>query len=299
MELRHLQYFVTVAEEQSFTRAAARLHVVQSGVSATVRALERELGSALFDRSGKRVVLTAAGHALLPEARAALAAVRAGESAVRASCGGLSGTLDVGAITAALLIDFPALVGAFHAQWPDVAIRLRLSSTGSAGLAQSLLAGELDVAFLSVVRRLPAGLTARPLASYPLVLLVPDGHRLAGRRQVRLHELAEEPFVDFPLGSGLRDLADTVFAGAGVRRRVTVESADLASTAAFVGHGLGLALVPEFAARDAPGTRPVRPADQVPDWTLSVATSSRRPPTAELRALLDLTDTHRPTQPTP
>lgn len=296
MELRHLEYFVAVAEELSFTGAARRLHVVQSGVSATIRALEKELDATLFERSSQRVSLTDAGAALLPEAHAALDAVRAARDAVRGNQGTLRGAIDIGAMTAVAVMDLPALLRRFRTNHPGVAIRLRVSPTGSAGLAQALAAGELDAAFLSLAGRTPGGLTVRQLTSYPMVLLVPTGHRLASRRRVALHELADEEFVDFPPGSRSRDLADRACTTAGVRRRVSVE-ADIASAAAYVRCGLGITLLPEFAVPDTPDLSVLAVGDETLRWTLSIATSSTRRPSAPLRALLELADAYASTAP--
>src|SRR4051812_26850994 len=139
MELRHLEYFVAVAEERSFTRAAARLHVVQSGVSAAVKALERELDAALLERTSKRVALTDAGEALLPRARAALDAAQAARDAVGEVRGGLRGVLRIGTLASLSLIDVPALLGRFHRANPGVTIRLLVSPRGTAGLLDALL----------------------------------------------------------------------------------------------------------------------------------------------------------------
>ncbi|MFZ2047414.1 MAG: LysR family transcriptional regulator, partial [Trebonia sp.] len=125
MELRHLEYFVAVAEELSFTRASRRLHVVQSGVSSAIQGLERELGAALFDRDRHRVTLTEAGQALLPEARATLAAAQAAADAVAEATAGLRGTLFVGTMISTGPVDVPALLARFHEQHPGVLVRLR------------------------------------------------------------------------------------------------------------------------------------------------------------------------------
>src|SRR3954469_507874 len=127
MELRHFEYFVAVAEERSFTRAAARLHVVQSGVSAVIKALERELGAELLERTSKRVALTDAGEALLPRARAALDAARAARGAVDEVRGGVRGTVRIGTLTSVGMIDVPALLGRFHRAYPEVRLQLAVS----------------------------------------------------------------------------------------------------------------------------------------------------------------------------
>lgn len=295
MELRHLEYFVAVAEELSFTRAARRLHVVQSGVSAAVRALERELGVTLFHRTSQRVALSDAGRALLPEARAVLDAARSAREAVQGAGGGLRGTLHIGMLTSVPLVDMPALLARFHAEHPRVTVRLRVAPTGSAGLAQALAAGELDVAFLSLPGQAPTGLTLRRLAAVPLVLVVPADHPLAGEESVPLARLAQEEFVDFPPGYGNRMVVDRAFAAAGLDRRVTLEVADIATGSSFVRHGLGVAFLPRFVApaeRDDPDLRVLTVRDASLTWSLSVATSATRRPSAAVRALLDLVDEH-------
>ncbi|MEV6701721.1 LysR family transcriptional regulator [Streptomyces sp. NPDC051453] len=290
MELRHLEYFVAVAEELSFTGAARRLHVVQSGVSATIRDLEREVGAALFDRSRQRVELTGAGAALLPEALATLDAARGALDAVRASRGVVRGTLHIGYLTAVRLLDLPSLLESFHAEHPDVALRLRVSPSGSAGLARSLLAGRLDLAILSLPGapgKPPAGLTLRQVASVPMVLVVPAGHRLAARDAVCLADLADEQFIDFPVGYGNRDLIDRAFATTGIERRVALEVTDISAASAFVRHRLGIAFLPEFAAPpDEAGVRVLNLLDAPLRFDLHVATASARRPSAALEALL-------------
>jgi DNA-binding transcriptional LysR family regulator len=290
MELRHLEYFVAVAEERSFTRAAARLHVVQSGVSAAIKALEHELDAPLLERTSKRVALTDAGEALLPRARATLDAATAARDAVGEVRGGLRGTLRIGTLTSVGLIDVPALLGAFHRAHPGVTVQLTVSARGSAGLLESLVAGSLDLALVSVPGRPPAGVRIRQVAWRRLDLVVPAGHRLAGRSEVRIADLADEPFVDFPAGYGNRLVVDRAFAAAGVERRVAIEVTDIGSGAAFVGQGLGIAVVPRFAVPESLGLvlLPVVGADL--DWPLGVATSAVRAPGAAVRALLNLID---------
>src|SRR5690349_8323190 len=124
MELRQLEHFVAVAEEGHFTRAARRVHIVQSGLSASVRALERELGAQLLTRTTRRVALTEAGRALLEEARRTLAAAAAAREAVAAVQGVLRGRIAVGTLQASVAVDLPAALGRFHAAHPGVEIGL-------------------------------------------------------------------------------------------------------------------------------------------------------------------------------
>jgi DNA-binding transcriptional LysR family regulator len=294
MELRHLEYFVAVADERSFTRAAARLHVVQSGVSAAVKALERELGAPLLERTSKRVALTDAGAVLLPKARATLDAARAARDAVDEVRGGLRGTLRIGTLTSVGLIDVPALLGSFHRAHPDVTIQLTVSTRGSLGLTDALTDGSLDLAIVSVPGRAPAGVHIRQLLAVPLELVVPAGHRLAGLEERRIEDLAAEPFVDFPIGYGNRTVVDRAFAAAGLDRQVAVEVIDIGTGAGFVRHGLGIAILPRFAVREDAGLAMLTVAGADLDWPLGVATSTVRPPGAAARALLELIDDHLP-----
>ena len=288
MELRHFEYFVAVAEERNFTRAAARLHVVQSGVSAVIKALERELGTALLERTSKRVVLTDAGEALLPRARAALDAVRAARDAVDEVRGGLRGTLRIGTLTSVGMIDVPALLGRFHRSHPDVQLRLAVSSQGSVGLLEGLVDGSIDLAIASVPGRPPAGVHVRQTHHEQLHLVLPEGHRLALAGEVRIEDLAGEAFVDFPEGYGNRFVVDRAFAAAGLQRHVAIQVMDIASGAGFVREGLGVSFLPRFAVPDERGlvVRPLAGSDL--DWPLGVAVSALRAPSAATRALIEM-----------
>lgn len=288
MELRHFEYFVAVAEERSFTRAAARLHVVQSGVSAVIKALEHELGTALLERSSKKVVLTDAGEALLPRARIALEAVRSARDAVDEVRGGLRGTVRIGTLTSVGVIDVPALLGAFHRTHPAVVLTLTVSPRGSVGLIDALNEGALDLAFLSVPGRSPVGLRVRQLYQERLELVLPADHRLADAAEIHVEDLAGAEFVDFPLGYGNRVVVDRAFAAAGVRRHVAIEVIDIASGAEFVREGLGMAILPPFAVPDREGLilRRVTGADL--EWPVGLATPALRPSSAAAQALVSL-----------
>jgi DNA-binding transcriptional LysR family regulator len=290
MELRHLEYFVAVADEMSFTRASQRLHVVQSGVSAAIKTLERELGTRLLERSSQRVTLTDAGTALLPEARATLDAAQAARDAVDQVRGGLRGSLTIGTLTSISLVDMPSLLGRFHTDHPGVTVRLRVSPSGSAGLARSLIDGDMDVAFLSLPPDAPAGLTARELAAAPMVLVVRADHPLSGQNEVTLRQLADEQFIDFPAGYGNRVMVDRAFTATGVARQVALEVSDIATGAEYVRQGFGVAFLPAFVAPNDPDLRVLNISEPPLRWTLSVATSSSRRPSAAVRALSALVD---------
>jgi DNA-binding transcriptional LysR family regulator len=291
MELRHLQYFVTVAEELSFTRASNRLHVVQSGVSSAIQGLERELGAALFDRDRHRVALTDAGQALLPEARATLAAAQAAQDAVAQARGGLRGTLTIGTMLSTGSVDLPELLGRFHQTHPGVAVRLRLAPGGSAELAREVISGSLDLALLSVPGPPPAGLTLQPLSEEPLLIVCRPDHPVAQVPSPTLGGLAGEPFIDFPPGWGNRAVVDRAFAAAGLDRQVLFEVADFVTAAGLVRHGLGVAFVPVSAM--APFDGLARAEVDGLRWRVSVATPASRRNPAAVRAFLS--ELHRST----
>lgn len=243
MELRHLQHFVAVAEDQHFTRAAERLMVSQSGLSASIRALERELRAPLFVRTTRRVTLTEAGRALLVEAERILAQVRSAHEAVAAVQGVLRGTLALGAEQCIAGVHVAGLLAAFRREHPDVEIRLRQS--GSGALAEGVSAGRLDLAF---AYRTPADgdqLRSAPLTSEPMTVLCHPEHRLAALGAVPdPDELAGEVFVDFHPDWGPRRATDAAFAAAGVRRTVALEVNDVHSLLDLVDENLGIAVVP-------------------------------------------------------
>jgi DNA-binding transcriptional LysR family regulator len=285
VELRHLEYFVAVAEELSFTRASRRLHVVQSGVSSAIQGLERELGAALFDRDRHRVTLTEAGRALLPEARATLAAAQAAADAVAEASAGLRGTLTIGTMISTASVDVPALLRQFHEQHPGVLVRLRVMPGGSADLAREVADGGLDLALLSLPGEAPAGLAVRQLAHEPLVLVCAPDDPLAKREAVPLDALAAEAFVDFPVGWGTRALIDRAFAAAGIDRQVAFEVADYRTAAGLVSNGLGVAFIPASAVPWLDGVTQV-PADPPLEWRILVAMSATRRASAAARAFL-------------
>lgn len=245
MELHQLNTFVAVAEEGSFTRAADRLHVVQSAVSASVRKLERELDVTLFDRTTHRVALSDAGRVLLPEARATLAAAAGAREAIELLRGGLRGTVTLGTMQGQAMraVGIAAVLADFRATHPQVEVRVGHGG-GSAMMADAVRDGRLDLAVVSLPDRSPPGLTSTLLASEAIALAVSPGHPLARRRSVALSALRDEPFVDLPPGWGTRMTVDRAFAAAGIERMIAYEVNDTAAVAEFVAHGLAVSLMP-------------------------------------------------------
>jgi DNA-binding transcriptional LysR family regulator len=249
MDLRQLEYFVSVAEEGSFTRAAARCHVVQSGLSYQIARLEREQGVTLFHRTSRSVRLAPAGELLLPHARALLQGVEVASAELAAFTGLLTGRLRLGVVgsvgNAAPVVERSLL--AFHGRHPGVEIAVQ--DTGSRHMADQVQSGELDLAFVGLFAdQVPAGLAHSVLAEEPLVAVVARGHPLAGRRTVDVRDLAAAgPFVDMRPESGLRLQVDAAFVRAGVARTVVFELSTSESVVRFVGLGFGAALVPPSA----------------------------------------------------
>lgn len=287
MELRQLEYFVAVAEESHFTRAAKRMHVAQSGLSASIRSLERELGATLFLRNTRQVELTAAGRALLAEARRALSATDAAREAVSAVQGLLRGTLSIGSLQCLHVVHLPTVLAGFLAAHPGLDIRLRHG--GSVELVDQVRTGQLDVAFVSRPRRPAEGLLVTPLAREPLVLACGLDHPHGLSQQVSAAQLRAERFVDFQPGWGTRDLADEVLAAAGVERRVALEVTDVHSLLDMVACGLGVALVPQSFSAKTDQVRFIDLAGQVPPWeTIAVTCDPAGAAAAALLLEMDL-----------
>ncbi|GHE56073.1 LysR substrate-binding domain-containing protein [Streptomyces thermocarboxydus] len=291
MELRHLQHFVAVAEDQHFTRAAERLMVSQSGLSASIRALERELQTPLFVRTTRRVTLTEAGRALLAEAERILAQVRAAHEAVAAVQGVLRGTLAVGTEQCIAGVDVAKLLAAFRRRHPDVEIRLR--QWGSAALAEEVAAGRLDLAFAYRVDADPDQLRVVPLTGEPVTVLCHPDHRLArAGAPVTPRDLAGEVFVDFHPDWGPRRATDAAFAVAGVRRMVALEVNDVHSLLDLVDENLGVAVVPSHFRHKRPSLTalPLKDTGEAAYETVALVPSPRATSPAA-RALMELLDT--------
>lgn len=282
VELRQLEHFVAVAQECHFTRAAQRLHIAQSGLSASIRSLERELGATLFLRSTRQVQLTAAGQALLVEALRALSASNAAKEAVAAVQGLLRGSLSIGSLQCLHAVHLPTLLSGFLGRHPGLEIRLRQG--GSDELVEQVSMGRLDIAFVSRPARLPENVVVSPLDDEDLVLACAPGHPAAKKNRAKLQDLMDEQFVDFPPTWGTRDHADRVLTAAGVERRVALEVTDVHSLLDLVACGLGVALVPSSFARKTEQVRFIPLDGDVPAWELVTITGD--PPSPAATALL-------------
>jgi DNA-binding transcriptional LysR family regulator len=281
MELRHLRAFVAVAEEGTFTAAADRLVLVQSAVSAAIRSLERELGVSLFDRTTRRVTLTDAGRALLPEALRTLESARLAADAVDQVKGGLRGTVSLGIMQATVggAASVASMVSGFQAEHPLVAVTVRHVG-GSRSLAKSVRDGDLDLGILSLPGGFP-GLSLTELGSERMLLACASAHPLAGRGSVRIVEIADEPFVDGPQDWGLRLASDQLFARAGLERTLRFEVNDSLSIVEFVAEGLAVALLPPSLIMHVPGVQMIPLEGEAPMFrTLLASPTGRRAPAA-------------------
>jgi DNA-binding transcriptional LysR family regulator len=273
---RQLGVFAAVARAKSFTRASAEMHVAQSAVSATIASLEVELGERLFDRSTRKVQLTEAGRALFPHAVAIVDAFQAARDAVDGVRGGLSGSLRIGYMTNVTLFDIPAVLGRFTAEFPAVSIHLAPSVTGTAGLAEELRRGEIDLAFLAATPDHYPDLHIDVLATAPVGLAVMASSPLAALRSVKLSDTAGMRFIDFRSGFGNRTLADAEFARRQLVRQVQIETADMNDAAALVRNGLGVAFLPRYLVEEDPGVTWIEISDASFELSVSLGTPRGR-----------------------
>lgn len=241
MELRQLKHFVAVAEELHFTRAAAKVHVVQSTLSASISGLEAELGTALLVRNNRRVDLTTAGQALLPDAQHALAAAERARAAVDAVRGLLSGQLRIGVIQGLGTVDLPALLARYHRSFPRIEITLRHDPIDT--LVQATADGGLDLAFVS--RPFDGSrVKERSLGAEHLVLAVRHDDPLAGTGTVALTDLQQREFVERRAERRTRMHIDSSCAELGFERNICAESNTPDDLVDLVAAGLGIALLP-------------------------------------------------------
>lgn len=245
MELRHLRYFVAVAEEENVTRAAAKLHVAQPAVSRQVHDLEEELGLPLFERTAKSVRLTDAGRVFLEEARAVLQRADDATKAVRAVAGGTRGELHVGYAPSLTVQILPRALRRFQEKLPGVRVLLHDLSTSE--MLAGLRDGQLHVALMVVPEgNQLRGLRFHELARYPICVAVAPGHRLARSRSVTLAKIVTEPLVGYSRADYPEYHASLakMFAPVGGVPAIVEEHDSVTSLIAAVEAGRGVALVP-------------------------------------------------------
>lgn len=289
MDLRHLRYFVAVAEERHFGRAAQRLHMAQPPLSQAIRQLEGELGVQLLTRTTRRVDITDAGAAYLERARGVLADVDAAAHEAQRVAAGRAGRVAIGCVGSATYSLLPPLARALREELPGIDFTFRGEMLVPAQLA-ALRDGSLDVALL----RPPAdaaGVSLRRLRTDALVVALPDGHRLADDADVRLADLAGDDFI-VHAGEGRSVMHAEVVRrcrSAGFEPRIRHEVAETSTLVTFVAAGLGVALVPEPVSRLVVAGACHRPlVDPGPGVDLVVAT--REQPSAGVTSVLAVLD---------
>jgi DNA-binding transcriptional LysR family regulator len=244
MELRHLRHFVALAEERSFTNAAARELIVQSGLSTSIRALEKDVGALLFIRGTRPVRLTAEGAALLPAARHALDAADAAHQAVQDAHGALTGQLRIGTLQASgHTLPFGSWLARFALVHPGVDITVQ--HLPALQMQEMVTDGRLDCALVSLLSDRAAGLEVIPLMAEPLMFACALDHPLSGRKSVRLDELGAERFVETPPQWSIRALVDAAFRTERLNRRVVCEIGEWPTLLELVAAGVGVALAPD------------------------------------------------------
>jgi DNA-binding transcriptional LysR family regulator len=249
MELYQLGYFIEIARQRSFTRAAERLHMAQPALSQQMKNLESELGTALFIRGRKEIQLTAAGKAFLPRAEALLTQAEAAKAIVSDVAQLRGGKLIIAAIPSVSACLLPEVIRSFSRLHDKV--ELQLIEDSSERVAENVESGLADIGFL----QLPASKSAfetRTIISEPFVLLVAKSHPLVKQKEVALKQLAAESFIFYK--GRARDTASEACRKAGFEPRIACESGELETVRALVAAGLGLAVVPQLAAGNLPKT---------------------------------------------
>jgi DNA-binding transcriptional LysR family regulator len=299
MELRHLRYFLAVAEELHFHRAATRLHISQPPLSQQIRALERELGVTLFERNRRRVTLTAAGESFRDDARSILAAVERASERARHVARGSLGTLSIGFVGSAMFSPtLPDILREFRAGHPDVELVLRELPTTAQ--LHALASGELDVGVIRgpvAESEIDPELELMTIQRERLVAALPAGHPLAARRRLRAEDLRGEAFVILARreAPGLYASLAAAMRDAGGLPEDVLEVAEMQTIISLVAGGFGVSLVPTSVGqvdRSGVAFRPIAGATQtielsvawragsgspVRDAFLAVARPARRP----------------------
>lgn len=243
MDLRQLRYLVALAEEQHFTRAAAREHIAQPALSQQIRRLEEEVGLALVERTTRQVTITDAGRLLVDRARRILSEVDAAQAELQSLRGIYTGHVTVGAMHTMGPVDVSLALAIFHERHPGV--ELTVCEMSSEELAEMVRVDELDLAFLSVTERIEShGLGLHQLISEELVVVLAPDHPLGHRPTLRMRELEDEQFISYREGSRLRELLEGAGREAGFEPQVKLESNESQRIRRLVARGMGVAILP-------------------------------------------------------
>jgi len=275
MEIHQLRYFVAVAEEGSFSRAAAKVRVAQPSLSQQIRKLEAEVGQPLFDRLPRSVVLTEAGRCLLDYARQILASIGDARRCVDELKGKIAGDVAVGAIPTIAPYVLPELVVTFQQHYPDVTLHIVEDVT--AGIVRRIEAGELDVALASTCQKSPS-LRIEPVGAEPLLALVPEAHPLARQSVITFDDLKSQRFL---LLHEMHCLSQQVHHQLESRRlhpEIALAGSQLSTIANMVAAGIGVSIVPQMMVRHhaTPGCITLPFAPPVPERELNFLSNPLR-----------------------
>lgn len=243
-EIRWLEAFVAVAEELHFGRAAIRLHTAQSPLSQTIRKLESDLGTRLFERNTRSVALTPAGHALLPRAYRVLQEMRLAREAAQTEVAGIRGKVRIGFSGAVNHLTLPPLTRALRRRYPDLELDLTSRVRTADGLA-SVANGTLDLAFVGMPESPVPSVTARLVAREAIGAVLPLDHPLAHEQSIPLQSLAGDDFISPPT-DGSSSMTEVLLAScmaAGFRPRIVQELSDPYMVLTFVAAGVGVTLM--------------------------------------------------------
>ena len=269
MEIHQLRYFVAVAEEGSFSRAAAKVRVAQPSLSQQIRKLEAEVGQPLFDRLPRSVVLTEAGHCLIDYARQILASIVDARRCVDEFKGEVAGELAVGAIPTIAPYVLPGLVRTFQQHYPQVALEIVEDVTER--ITRRVEAGELDVALASTCQTSPT-LRRESLGNEPLLALVPEGHPLAKKTLVELDDLKSQRFLLLHEMHCLSQQVHHLLEGRHLQPEIALAGSQLGTIANMVAAGIGVSIVPQLMVNHqaTPGCVTLPFAPPVPERELNV-----------------------------
>ncbi len=244
MELRHLRYFVAVAEQRSFTRAAERVRVAQPALSQQIRQLEQELGVALFERDTRPLELTEAGALFFERAQSVLRAVIAAAADARRTGSGRLGRVSIGFVSSSMYVVLPQVISAFRTCYPEVEVSFH--EMIAAQIAEGLSDHTIDVGF-SRPALTSGDLEQKVLVEEPYAVALPSQHRLASKKAIAIAELAGEPFILHPRFPG-PSVTDTIFeacAAAGFEPRGVQEASHMVTILGLIAADVGVSLVPE------------------------------------------------------
>jgi DNA-binding transcriptional LysR family regulator len=249
MDLRSVRYFVSVAEQLHFGRAAERMNVVQSAISQQIKRLEEELDTKLFERSGNELRLTEAGRQMLPECRRLLVQADRTIKVAKSVGAGIRGRINFAFVDNSIASLIPSLVGEFRARRPEV--ELGLQALNRIEQTASLEDRLIDIGLMPPPVP-PGDFDSEVVVSAPLAVALPRGHALASKSSLSLCELSSEPFVLFPaaMHTRIREIILTACASASFIPRVAQEATQLHTLLALVGAGLGVTLVPRWVASE-------------------------------------------------